>query len=74
MTYTTRDQVNYITALVSEFADRHALTARQAYRYLARFGGIDFVTRHYGASHTLPLDDVLDDLATYCRRQGGAVA
>lgn len=74
MEYAIKDQVNYITAVVSEFATRYGLTAQQAYRYLARFGGIDFVTRHYGVEHTLSFDDVIEGLSVYCQRRGGAVA
>lgn len=74
MEYAIKDQVYYITAIVSEFALRYGLNTQQAYRYLSRFGGIDFVTRHYGVEHTLPFDDVIEDLSEYCQRRGGAVA
>lgn len=66
-----QDKVAYIIAVVSEFADVHGLKTNQAFRYLFRFDGIGFVDRHYEVEHTLPFDDVIDDLTAYCHRKGG---
>ena len=66
-----QDKVAYIIAVVSEVADAHGLKTNQAFRYLFRFGGIGFVDRHYEVEHTLPFDDVIDDLTAYCHRKGG---
>ena len=68
-----KDMVNYLTALVSEFAHLHSLNGAQAFRYLDRYGGIDFVVRHYEAEHTLPFYDVVTDLTDFCHRKGGAL-
>ena len=59
--------------LISEFAKRFALTPRQAYRYISRYGGIQLIEKHYGIMHTLTFDDVVDSLASYCANQGGAL-
>ena len=67
------DKMAYIIAVVSEFAARFALNAQQAWRYLSRFKGIDFVDEFYGVEHTQPFDDVVDDLALYCHKNGGAL-
>jgi len=40
---------------------------------LDRFKGIDFVDEFYGVEHTLSFDDVVDDLAQYCHKNGGAL-
>ena len=37
------DKVAYLIAVISEFAAKHTLTTPQAYRYLERFKGLDFV-------------------------------
>lgn len=39
------DKVAYLIAVISEFAAKHTLTTPQAYRYLERFKGLDFVNR-----------------------------
>ena len=68
------DKLAYIIAVVNEFAERFSLNSQQAYRYLDRFNGIDFVDRFYNVEHTQSFDDVVDDLAIYCRKNGGQLA
>lgn len=67
------DKIAYIIAVVNEFADAFSLNPQQAYRYLDRFNGIDFVDKFYNVEHTLPFDDVVEDLALYCHKNGGAL-
>lgn len=68
------NKLAYIIAVVNEFAARFSLNSQQAYRYLDRFKGIDFVDRFYNVEHTQSFDDVVDDLAIYCRKNGGQLA
>jgi hypothetical protein len=65
------DKLAYIIAVVNEFAAKYSLNSQQAYRYLDRFKGIDFVDRFYNVEHTQSFEDVVDDLALYCRKNGG---
>lgn len=68
------DKIAYIIAVVNEFAARFALNPQQAYRYLDRFKGIDFLDEFYNVEHALSFDDVVDDLAIFCRKNGGELA
>ena len=63
--------IAYTVAVVSEFALAHNMTAQEAFRYLERHKGIEFVERHYEGEHTLSFEDVVEDLTTYCHRMGG---
>ena len=65
------DKLAYIIAVVNVFAAKYSLNSQQAYRYLDRFKGIDFVDRFYNVEHTQSFEDVVDDLALYCRKNGG---
>ena len=67
------DKIAYIVAVISEFASAHSLNTAQAYRYLDRFKGIEFVELFYGVEHTFSFEDVVEDLTEYCHRQGGAL-
>lgn len=71
MSTEAKDKIAYIIAVISEFADTHSLNTVQSYRYLQRFGGLDFVNRFYKVEHTLSFRDVIDDLTDYCNRKGG---
>ena len=68
------DKIAYIIAVVNEFAARFSLNPQQAYKYLDRFKGIDFIDEFYNVEHTQSFDDVIDDLALLCRKNGGALA
>ena len=67
------NKITYIIAVISEFAARFGLNPQQAYRYLNRFKGIDFVDEFYNVEHTQSFEDVVDDLALYCHKNGGAL-
>ena len=69
-----KNKLEYIIAVVSEFAARFSLNPQQAYRYLDRFKGIDFVDKFYNVEHTQSFEDVVEDLALFCRKNGGQLA
>jgi hypothetical protein len=71
--YPLTDKVEYIVALVNEFAKAHALTDSQAYRYMEQYKAIDFIDTHYGIAHTQSFRDVVSDITAYCQRHGGAI-
>lgn len=73
MDFEIKDKVGYIVAVISEFAEAHSLNTSQAYRYLERFQGIDFVDKFYNVEHTFSFEDVIEDLTAYCHRKGGAL-
>lgn len=67
------DRIEYVVACVGAFAQRHKLSNPQAYAYLRRFTGIDFLLDCYAAEHTLSIDDAVSDLQVICRREGGRI-
>ena len=69
-----KNKLEYIIAVVSEFAARFSLNPQQAYRYLDRFKGIDFVDKFYNVEHTQSFEEVVEDLALFCRKNGGQLA
>lgn len=71
MTYKLQDIIEYIVAVVSEFASRFNLTDRQAYRYINFYKGISFIEENYGIIHTLDFDEAVNSVAMFCRRSGG---
>ena len=73
MTKEDRNVLDYIVVCVSEFADRHSINMQEAYQYLRQHKGIDFLQEFYDVEHTLSFDDVIDDLATVCRKNGGTI-
>ena len=68
-----KNKIDYFVCCVSEFAKVHTLSHRQAYAYLRRFCGIEFLLKHYEAEHTLSIDEAVGDLTMICQRHGGAL-
>lgn len=71
MKYNIRDIIEYIVAVVSEFASKHNLTDKQAFRYIRFHNGISFLEENYGIIHTLDFDEAVESVAMFCRRSGG---
>ncbi len=71
MKYESRDIMEYIIALVSEFAKKFDLSNRQAFNYIRNHQGISFIEQNYGIIHTLDFKEAVDSVAIYCRKTGG---
>ncbi|MBR5510203.1 MAG: DUF3791 domain-containing protein [Lachnospiraceae bacterium] len=65
--------LNYIVVCISEFANRYEMHVKDAYVYLSRNKGIEFLKEFYDVEHTLSFEDVLDDLTAICKKNGGTV-
>lgn len=68
-----KNKIEYIVVCVSEFAKRFKLTNQQAYAYLRRFTGIDFLNDCYEVEHTQSIDSAVDDLQMLCYKKGGRI-
>lgn len=67
----THNIIEYVNCCVGAFARRFHLPMAQAYAYLRRFRGIDFLIDCYAAEHTLSIEDAVDDIDLLCRKNGG---
>lgn len=65
------DKIQYLVALISEFANHYGLTDSQAAKYMSQYGAIELCDKHYNVMHTLSWLDNINSIATYCRRKGG---
>ena len=65
--------LNYIVVCISEFAKRYQMHVKDAYVFLSKNKGIEFLKEFYDVEHTLSFEDVLDDLTAICRKNGGIV-
>lgn len=74
MSKSVKDRLNYLIALISEFAAAHQLSLQQAYLYLQQFKGLDFAEEFYDVEHTLSFEEAVDDITIYCKRMGGHIA
>ncbi len=62
--------IGYVVALISEFAAKYDILPRQAYAYLKRFKGLDYLYKHYNVLHTFSLEDTVQSVSDVCRHNG----
>lgn len=74
MSRSEKNKLNFTVALIAEFAATYKLKQKQAFNYLNRFKGLQFLHKHYEILHTQSFEDVIDDLAMVCRNNGGQLA
>lgn len=68
------DRINYLIALVAEFANAHSMPVDKAYLYLRKYKGIEFADEFYDVNHTMSFDNMVEDLTAYCKKMGGDLA
>jgi hypothetical protein len=67
----TSDKASFIAFIIPEFAAAYKMKISDAYRYLKKYGGLDFLYRHWWALHTDNKYYALLDLYDICRKNGG---
>ncbi|MBP1615368.1 MAG: hypothetical protein H6Q13_2816 [Bacteroidetes bacterium] len=68
------NKIEYVICCVGAFASKYSLSNSQAYAYLRRFSGIDFLIDCYSAEHTLSIDEAVEDIQAICFKKGGRIA
>ena len=68
-----KEKLEWTVIFILEFGRKYGLTMKQSFSYLSRYKGIDFIDRHYEYVHTQSFASMVDDIAEYCHRQGGAL-
>ncbi len=67
----TKNKIDFLIALISEFANAYQLTTADAYAYIRKYGGVEFFEKHYDVLHTESFYWMTKDMAEYCRNHGG---
>ena len=63
--------MEYIIALVNEFAKKFNLSDKQAFNYIRNHQGVTFIGDNYGIIHTLDFQEAVESVALFCRKTGG---
>lgn len=68
-----KNTLDFLVALVAEFAACYGISQQAAYNYIRRYKGVDYFFRHYAILHTLSFDDNVDSLIQVCANNGGTL-
>lgn len=66
-------KIGFTVACVNEFANKHNLSAKEAFQYLFQFKGIVLIKENYDVEHTLDFETILEDLEILCKKNGGTL-
>jgi len=67
----TSDKISFVTFIIIEFAEAFKMNKSEAYQYLKKYGGLDFLFKHWWALHTDDKYFALRDLYSVCLENGG---
>ena len=67
----TSDKIAFISYIIPAFAETYKMTITDAYKYLKKYGGFDFLTKHWWALHTDNDIWAVHDIYKVCYRNGG---
>jgi hypothetical protein len=66
-----KDRISFITFIIPQFARAYKMSRQDAYCYLKKYGGIDFLFEHWWALHTDNPFWAVRSLYKVCRNNGG---
>ena len=67
----TSDKIGFISFIIPEFAYSYKMGMQEAYFYLKRYGGLDFLMKHWWALHVDNPFLAVRDLYNVCYKNGG---
>ena len=67
----TSDKISFVTFIITEFALAYKMGMPESYRYLKKYGGLDYLSEHWWALHTDNKFYALRDLYDVCYQNGG---
>lgn len=74
MSRAERNRLEFTIALIAEYAASYRIKQKQAFNYLNRFKGMEFLQKYYDVLHTQSFEDAIETLNAVCRRNGGQLA
>ena len=67
----TSDKVSFIAFIIPAFAEAYKMNVQDAYRYLKKYGGFDFLIEHWWPLHADNEIWAVHDIYTICQQNGG---
>lgn len=66
-----KNKLEFLVALVAEFAAHLGITQDVAFNYMHDYQGLDYFFRHYNILHTLSFEENVEDMIQVCANHGG---
>jgi hypothetical protein len=66
-----RDRISFVTFIIPEFADEYKMDRQEAYRYLKKYGGLDYIFEYWWTLHVDNPFWSVRAIHEECRKNGG---
>ena len=66
-----KNKLEFLVALVAEFAAHLGISQDVAYNYIREHHGLEYYFKHYIILHTLSFEENVEDLIEVCANHGG---
>jgi hypothetical protein len=67
----TSDKISFITFIIPEFAAAYKMSIPNAFAYLKKYGGWDYIDKHWWVLHTDNYLYALNNIYEICYKNGG---
>ena len=67
----TSDKISFVSFIIPKFAETYKMNVQDAYFFLKKYGGLDFLMRHWWALHTDNDIWAVQNIYEICHRNGG---
>ena len=67
------DKIESIVMSIGEFGRTHALSSSDAYVYLKKYKGLEYLDKYHVSLSCFPIESLVDDLSLVCRNNGGTL-
>ena len=67
------DKIESIVMSIGEFGRTHALSSSDAYVYLKKYKGLEYLDKYHVSLSCFPIESLVDDLSKVCRNNGGTL-
>ena len=64
-------EISFVNACIKALGQKFSLSRDAAYAYLKKYAGVAFLIEFYDVEHLQSIDDTVDDLVLYCKKNGG---
>ena len=63
----------YFITCIADFAEKNEISIKDAFLYLKKYSGLQFLMENYDIEHTLSKEDTLEALSCIARKNGGHI-
>ncbi|GHT53413.1 hypothetical protein AGMMS49982_16310 [Bacteroidia bacterium] len=67
----TKNKITFVTFIIEKFASAYKMDRQASYRYLKKYGGLDYIFECWWALHIDNPFWALKDIYKVCRNNGG---